>query len=160
MSPLLHHLPTLFQGIPAPVCSFYFILQSVSQCLLSQLSGEIGFSPAQSRKMDRKPWGTASAFIRRMTAVMVMSESAWPLVPGKSSSVPVSRGSFLSSLTASSGSGTRYAVRGILHRLLTHLDKMALLDCDPPRDFSGSVVKQIVHPTTARMLADTLNGSC
>ncbi len=43
MSPLLHHLPTLFQGIPAPVCSFYFILQSVSQCLLSQLSGEIGF---------------------------------------------------------------------------------------------------------------------
>jgi len=63
-------------------------------------------SLAQSRKVDRKPWGTAATFIRRTTAESVISDSAPPRGAGNRRSVPVMRESSFKRATTGIDNGT------------------------------------------------------
>ena len=60
-APCIHQLTPLLEKIAAGICRLCLILQSMRQRRLYDLAGKLVVSPAQSRKVERKPWTVMSA---------------------------------------------------------------------------------------------------
>lgn len=73
--PIFHHLAAPLKRIASAVSRLDFARQSVGQGELGYVLGYSVQSPTQSRKVDLKPWGTASTSMRRITAVSDISDS-------------------------------------------------------------------------------------
>ena len=98
-------------------------------------------SLAQSRKVDRKPWGTAATFIRRTTAESVISDSAPPRGAGNRRPSPSCEKAHLRERRRVST--TELCVR----------DRFSFDFLGPPKrqpsEAEGSLLEAYLHPTTS-----------
>ena len=83
--PRLHELAALLQRVAPPIGLFGLVSDDVSKSSFQTSRGKLETLPAQSRKLERKPWTVASSiFIRASTISIAMFESGLlRALPGK-----------------------------------------------------------------------------
>ena len=75
----VHQLAAFIQRIATPIGLLRFVPDDVSQRRLGHFGREAGHVPAQSRKLEWKPWTVASSiFIRRSIISIAMFDSGSP----------------------------------------------------------------------------------